>query len=100
LGDSRDTQTVEATGELEGGGVAGVMELVGQQGHPDSGSSRGLRGGRGSRDYGAWRTAGTPTQLEPQGTKVGGRVARGYGAWGTAGIPTQWEQQGTQRGEG
>ena len=82
-----------AAGDTEGEGVARVMDLRRPKGYPHSGSSRGLRGGRGSRCYGAWGKAGTPTQL-------GGRVAMGYGGWGTAGIPTQWEQQGTQRGEG
>jgi hypothetical protein len=61
MGDSRDTHTVGAAGDSEGGGVAGVMELGAQQGHPHSGSSRGLRGRRGSRGYGGWGTAGTPT---------------------------------------
>jgi hypothetical protein len=76
------------------------MDLGGPKGYPHSGSSRGLREGRGSKVYGAWGTEGIPTQWEQQGTKVGGRVARGYGAWGTAGTPTQWEQQGTHRWEG
>ncbi len=45
MGDSRDTHTGGAAGDSVGGGVARVMELGGQQGHPHSGSSRGLRGG-------------------------------------------------------
>jgi hypothetical protein len=59
---------VGASGDSLGGGVAGVMELEGQEGHSHSGSISGLS-----------------------------RGSRGYGAWGTEGIPTQWEQQETHR---